>query len=75
MSRSFIHLRRVLLGASCVVVFGFGATEAFANAGRARSGECEPRGYQYRPMEGCYDCPRGGYCDGVGEDCVCFIWP
>ena len=30
MSRSFINLRRVLFGVSCAVVFGFGATTAFA---------------------------------------------
>ncbi len=30
MSRSFIHLRRMLFGTSCVIVFGFGATQALA---------------------------------------------
>lgn len=30
MRRSFIHLRRVLFGVSCAVVFGFGATEVLA---------------------------------------------
>jgi hypothetical protein len=30
MSRLFINLRRVLFGVSCTIVFGFGATEAFA---------------------------------------------
>lgn len=30
MSRSFIHLRRAMFGVSCTVVFGFGATQAFA---------------------------------------------
>lgn len=30
MSRSFIHIRRVLFGVSCTIVFGFGATHAFA---------------------------------------------
>jgi hypothetical protein len=29
MSGSFIHLRRALFGTSCVIVFGFGATQAF----------------------------------------------
>jgi hypothetical protein len=30
MSRSFTHMRRALLGFSCAVVFGFGATEVLA---------------------------------------------
>jgi hypothetical protein len=30
MSRSFIRLRRALFAVSCAVVFGFGATQAFA---------------------------------------------
>ena len=29
MSRSLIHLRWALLGVTCAVVFGFGATQAF----------------------------------------------
>ncbi len=30
MSRSFIYLRTGLSGVSCAIVFGFGATQAFA---------------------------------------------
>ncbi|HEX8274859.1 MAG TPA: hypothetical protein VF615_19655 [Longimicrobiaceae bacterium] len=30
MSRSFIHLRRILFGTSCAVVFGFGANQGLA---------------------------------------------
>ncbi|HEX8274924.1 MAG TPA: hypothetical protein VF615_19980 [Longimicrobiaceae bacterium] len=31
MSHPFIHLRRVLFGTSCAIVFGFGATQALAS--------------------------------------------
>ncbi len=31
MSISFVHLRRILFGASCAIVFGFGATQALAS--------------------------------------------
>lgn len=31
MSLSFVHLRRILFGASCALVFGFGATQALAS--------------------------------------------
>lgn len=31
MSFSFVHLRRALLGTSCAIVFGFGASQALAS--------------------------------------------
>lgn len=30
MSISFVHLRRILFGTSCAIVFGFGASQALA---------------------------------------------
>ena len=40
MGRSLIHLRRALFGTSCVIVFGFGATQALASPVPATSGSC-----------------------------------
>ena len=55
MSRSFINLRRALLGASCAIVFGVGATAAVAEskAGPATSRIC-PIGY----YECCMSCTQ-----------------
>jgi hypothetical protein len=71
MSRSFINLRRALFGVSCVIVFGFGATEAFATL--RGPGPCQPTGYPYIPTA-CRDlvgCPGLAYCDGYNTNCVC----
>ena len=73
MSRSFIYLRRALFGASCTIVFGFGATQAMANPDLAREGRCMLTGYAYMPPVGV--CPEdycgNGYCDGHSTECVC----
>lgn len=71
MSRSFTCLRRALFGTSCVVVFGFGATEALGSAARVEGDLCEPRGYDYPEVAcgaGCYNWI--GYCDSAGA-CHC----
>ncbi len=64
MSRSFIYLRRALCGTSCAIVFGFGATQAFAEpqTGPARQIRCEI--YETRcPCNGSYYCvPWGAEC-------------
>ncbi|HEX7240402.1 MAG TPA: hypothetical protein VF263_09065 [Longimicrobiaceae bacterium] len=66
MSRSFIHLRRALLGASCAVVFGFGATTAAAEPEvRAPEAKCPP---------GTSLCPNG-YCAGPHESCPRILIP
>ncbi len=66
MSRSFIHLRWALLGASCAVVFGFGATTAVA--------EPEMRGSAAICPPGKMACPDG-YCAGPEEACPMPIDP
>lgn len=76
MSRSSIYLRRALFGTSCAVVFGFGASQAFATPDQqAAGGSCRPTGYKYY-TGGCLDpdltgCPGVAYCDGYQTACVC----
>jgi hypothetical protein len=78
MSRSFIHLRRALFGLSCAIVFGFGATQAFASPDQVYGPpRCERTGVAYLPLnpeEVCPNCPFSGYCDGVNSECVCPEW-
>lgn len=38
MSISFVHLRRILFGTSCAIVFGFGASQALAAPVQAAKG-------------------------------------
>lgn len=74
MSRSFSHLRRAVFGLSCVVVFGFGATQALASPDQDRFGDCARTGYAYVPRDGCpTDCPLSGlgFCNGRSTQCVC----
>jgi hypothetical protein len=80
MSRSLTNLRRVLFGVSCTVVFGFGATEAFAErAGRSVSlcGYGDPGADSICSM----DCSREsesetpyGWCEETGV-CKCSTSP
>jgi hypothetical protein len=76
MNRPLSSLSRGLLGLAFVGSLGFGATQSFATPDpQARAGSCERTGYAYRPAEGCLECPRGGYCDGSSEYCVCITLP
>lgn len=77
MSRSFIHLRRALFGTSCAIVFGFGATEAFATPQRGSTPPaCVPFNSSYRWM-----CERycmglmgaNGECNPDTNTCECFF--
>lgn len=68
MSRSFINLRRALFGTSCVIVFGFGATEVLAAPAQAsKRNPCYEELHNY-----CADQCRlqgehlTGYCNGIG---------
>lgn len=74
MSRSFNHTRRTLFGLSCIVVFGFGAAEAFGSAGRAAPPRLCPQSDPPAPYysESCAEgCAEGiGYCD-VDYLCKC----
>lgn len=79
MSRSFIQLRRALFGTSCIVVFGFGATQAFGGPSRPLAGprlcpNADPPSPYY--SERCaYGCAEGiGYCD-VDFTCKCGYIP
>lgn len=72
MSRSFTHLRRLLLGVSCTIVFGFGATQAFAERnGRMVGGYCK---YGDSMADGLCQTECGaydyGYCTSSNE-CRC----
>ena len=78
MSRSFIYLRRALFGVSCAIVFGFGATQAFAtpDQGARRALYClrhatNPQPY-FTPFcdDACNGGPGRGYCDAEGV-CRC----
>lgn len=78
MSRSFIHLRRALFGVSCAIVFGFGATQAFAAPQETtRGGTCTP----YAPGANayCHDwCLSQGHPGGkcvLDGTCACLINP
>jgi hypothetical protein len=76
MGRSPIHLPRLLFGISCVVAFGFGATQAVADVGQAqaRACSCQRTGYVYHLAEDCPECPSGAaYCDGRSTTPIC--WP
>ena len=76
MSRSLIHLRRVLGGVSCTIVFGFGATEAFAERTNPPSSGtlCE-----YGDVSSDMDCQARcgsinyGWCSSSGV-CRCSEW-
>ncbi len=73
MSRSFSTLRRALLGVSCAVVFGFGATQALASPDTARAGSCQFTMYEYHSLECNAQCWQyGGVCDGFNAECFCF---
>jgi hypothetical protein len=73
MSRSFINLRRVLFGVSCAIVFGFGATQAFAYPGLGVY--CpNPWGQPYYSYECGSRCSGTGYC-GEDERCYCGFIP
>jgi hypothetical protein len=77
MSRSFIQLRRVVFGASCAIVFGFGATQLAATPHgplQARGSVCILSDAPYVLEDGCYgQCPEnGGYCDGFTRNCQCW---
>ncbi len=76
MNGSLTNLRRALLAFTVVGSLGFGVTQAFATPDvAARAGSCQRTGYVYRPMDGCEECPRGGYCNGTSETCVCINLP
>jgi hypothetical protein len=61
MNVSFVHLRRILFGTSCAIVFGFGATQAFAEPriDLARGPLCRPDQTQCY-CNGRYYCVPGG---------------
>ena len=61
MTRSFIYLRRALLGVSCTIVFGVGAAEAYARETWVTiSWTCNPRIRD--SAEFCADrCAEAGY--------------
>ncbi len=71
MRRSFIYLRRGLVGVSCAIVFGFGATQAFGGPKQGPVTYCPDMGID-RPYHSCGSfCPgRQGYC-AAGGVCVC----
>jgi hypothetical protein len=74
MSRSFIHLRRALFGASCAIVFGFGATQALAAPGSVGDSEC--LSYQQQACsDRCALYGAKGRCSRVGSwvDCECYL--
>ncbi len=66
MSVSFAHLRRIVFGTSCAIVFGFGATQAFAepNLDRDRPPVCRIDQIRCRCVTGQYFCfpASGGAC-------------
>ena len=84
MSRSLINLRRALLGVSCVVVFGFGATQAFADTDPGVDiGFCPnppPPGFPRLPYyrdECNNECRNYGFDYGnctVDDRCMCYYW-
>jgi hypothetical protein len=66
MSISFVHLRRILFGTSCAIVFGFGASQALASPTHAAvRRDCEPWQVQECQTSCAY---RGmvGYCANLG---------
>lgn len=70
---SFVQLRRIVFGASCAVVFGFGATQALASPAQAASGSCKGSQalecYNY-----CASLGQQGFCTSFGTagyGCVC----
>jgi hypothetical protein len=75
MSRSFTYLRRTLFGASCAVVFGFGATQALAAPLQARSEMCSLEGTYLDPA--CWSfCNQHGFDAGecTNNSCWCYLW-
>lgn len=64
--------RHLLLGAAVACALGFGGLQALAEPAVARASSCEMTGQAYLPINGCPECPGGGYCDGWNTDCVCF---
>ena len=78
MSISFVHLRRVVFGTSCAVVFGFGATQALAlPVQAASSGTC----YFYQEAECQRYCAEtwqmSGSCvrTSLHYSCSCYLGP
>ncbi len=70
MSRSLIHLRRVLFGTSCAIVFGFGSTQALASPMRAASpseGYCTEAAARLCQQRCVYQGANSGYCYKIGE--------
>ena len=82
MSRSFIRLRRILFCTSCMVVFGFGATQAFAaRAWVTITQSCDPYNTPGDvSLEFCTEAcreagyPGGGVCPLSGW-CRCYVSP
>lgn len=73
MSRSLTYLRRGILGITFTGAMAFGAAQAFATPDQAlQSGSCRITYRKYIPLEGCSECPQGGYCSGISTRCVCF---
>lgn len=80
MSHSLSYLRRALFTVAFLGSLGLGATQAFATPDvAARASSCQlTGGGAHFPLDGCPECPNGGYCDGNSEYCVCNnfpIWP
>ncbi len=75
MSRTIIHMRRLLLGISCVAMLGFGATQAMADveeAEKARACSCQRTGYAYFLADDCPECASGAaWCDGRSLTPIC----
>ncbi|MET0399394.1 MAG: hypothetical protein ABW277_21570 [Longimicrobiaceae bacterium] len=79
MSRSFIRLRRILFCTSCMVVFGFGATQAspafYWVPISATCNRYDPSSLEYC-AEKCYEAgyTGGGSCSFQGR-CQCWVSP
>lgn len=67
MKRSFIHLRRGLLGIAFVGSLGFGATQAFAKPNAAPADAALACGSNERMCS----CPGGIYCVNMQFRCPC----
>jgi hypothetical protein len=79
MSRSLIHMRRVLFGVSCTMVFGFGATQAFAERTNQPAASICDSTDPYSNAEcrtGCYASGQGGgSCNEATMKCDCNFPP
>ena len=69
MSRSLSNLRRALFGTSCVIVFGFGATEALANVPDDPFGAACHDGWE--PNEACLAECAGYRVYCMNDRCLC----